>query len=70
MDAHASLDLPTPVSPLSVAERHYEQHKKAQLAYRLRKNPTMRVGQRGRPPGSKNKKTARVAENECVPSKK
>jgi hypothetical protein len=64
--------LPTPVSPLSVAERHYEQHKKAQLAYRLRKNPTMRVGQRGRPPGCKNKKTLAaegVAQNECVPSK-
>lgn len=66
MDAPHSCDLPTPVSPMSVAERHYEQHKKAQLAYRLRKNPDLRVGQRGRPPGSKNKKTA---QNECVSSK-
>jgi len=56
---------------MSVAERHYEQHKKAQLAYRLRKNPDLRVGQRGRPPGSKNKKTLaeEVAQNECVSSK-
>ena len=66
--------LPTPVSPnypMSVAERHYENHKKANLAYRLRKNPNMRVGQKGRPPGSKNKKTLAEggAQNECVSSK-
>jgi hypothetical protein len=51
---------------MSVAERYYELHKKTCLAYRLRKNPDLRVGQRGRPPGSKNKKTA---QNECVPPK-
>jgi hypothetical protein len=68
MDALDSVDTAIHLTP---AERHYENHKKANLAYRLRKNPNLRVGQRGRPPGSKNRKGVAEggAQNECVSSK-